>query len=163
MGRRHPRAFTRATTRPGASPLPMPPGRALPGPLSPPGLQQAGPAERRTRVPAQRQPPVGPLQLLLGRVAPHAQHLVVAPHDDGAAREESRPATRAGQRAGTGRADRAAIRSPGREERRELRRGGERGGVGRLGPCAGRGSAAGLGKVVDSCCLGAAVFGLSVG
>lgn len=89
------------------------------GPAAGPG--RASPeAGVRTRVPAERQPPVRPLQLLLGGVAPDTQHLVVAPHGAGDAGRagdgcgERRPAGRTGGAGGGGAG--GAIRSPSSEE-----------------------------------------------
>lgn len=111
-----------AVVRPGGSSRPAAPGTEPGGSAVPPRRTGPGPGPGpgpgRTRVPAQRQPAVRPLQLLLGGVAPHAQHLVVALHGDGGG----------GRRGGdTGTAGTAASRREGRGRQREER--GGRGGT----------------------------------
>lgn len=93
----------------GVSSRPAAPGTEPGDSAVPPG--RVGPG--RTRVPAQRQPAVRPLQLLLGGVAPHAKHLVVALHGDGGGRRggaripgHRAPPPRAGRgEAGSGRSE----------------------------------------------------------
>lgn len=98
----------------GGSSRPAAPGTEPGDSAVPPRREGPGPGPGRTRVPAQRQPAVRPLQLLLGGVAPHAQHLVVALHGDGGG----------GRRGGdTGTPGTAAPRREGRGRQREERGG----------------------------------------